>query len=117
MWNIPSKERLEKIGNESLIKNEKPFALSFFPGGEGKTPKSFSVLNKKMIEISAIKKAQNNNDWIIRLFNSSSKKQSAQLKLSVLKLNQKLSFRPFEIKTLRISNRGKVSEVNLIEEA
>ena len=112
----PVKERLGKIGNESLAKNEKPFALSFFPEGTGQTPKPFAVLNNPAIEISAMKKAENNNHWIIRLFNSIDKKQSAQLKLPVLNLNHKLSFGPFEVKTLRINSRGKISEVDLMED-
>jgi len=48
--------RLEKIGNEALAKNEKPFALSFFPSGSGRKPKLFAVLNKAVIEISAVKR-------------------------------------------------------------
>ena len=110
-------KRLGKIGNEALAKNEKPFALSFFPSGKGRKPKPFAILNKSVIEISAVKKAENNNDWIIRLFNSADSKQSAQLKLPVLNLNTKLSFRPFEIKTLRVEPRtGKYYETNLMEE-
>jgi alpha-mannosidase len=108
--------RLEKIGNEALAKNEKPFALSFFPSGSGRKPKLFAVLNKAVIEISAVKKAENNTDWIIRLFNSSSKKQSAQLKLPILDIKIRLDFGPFEIKTLRANSKGKIFEVNLMEE-
>ncbi|MEN6384646.1 MAG: glycoside hydrolase family 38 C-terminal domain-containing protein [Phycisphaerales bacterium] len=108
-------ERFAKIDNEALAKNEKPFALSFFPNGDGKMPMPFAILNNESIGISAIKKAENNNDWIIRLFNSTDKKQSAQLKLPVLGMAQKLSFRPFEIKTIRANDRG-ISEVNLMEE-
>ncbi|MDD5134743.1 MAG: glycoside hydrolase family 38 C-terminal domain-containing protein, partial [Phycisphaerae bacterium] len=109
-------KRLEKIENEALTKNEKPFALSFFPSGRGSKPKPFAVLNKAVIEISAVKKAENNTDWIIRLFNSSSKKQSAQLKLPVLDAKIKLDFGRFEIKTLRANSKGKIVEVNLMEE-
>ncbi|MFA6186926.1 MAG: glycoside hydrolase family 38 C-terminal domain-containing protein [Phycisphaerae bacterium] len=109
-------KRLEIIGNEALAKNEKPFALSFFPCGSGRKPKPFVVLNKAAIEIAAVKKAENNNDWIIRLFNSSSKKQSAQLKLPVLDIKTSLDFGPFEIKTLRTNSKGKIFEVNLMEE-
>jgi alpha-mannosidase len=109
-------KRLEKIGNEALAKNEKPFALSFFPNGSGKNPKPFAVLNKAVIEISAVKKAESSTDWIIRLFNSSSKKQSAQLKLPVLDIKTRLNFGPFEIKTLRANSKGIIFEVNLMED-
>ncbi|MFA5293013.1 MAG: glycoside hydrolase family 38 C-terminal domain-containing protein [Phycisphaerae bacterium] len=108
--------RLEKIENEALAKNENPFALSFFPDGSGKKPKPFAVMNKTVIEISAVKKAENNNGWIIRLFNSSPKKQAARLKLPVLDIKTRLDFGPFEIKTLRVNSKGKIFEVNLMEE-
>ncbi|MHB0946194.1 MAG: glycoside hydrolase family 38 N-terminal domain-containing protein [Sedimentisphaerales bacterium] len=109
-------KRLEKIGNEALAKNEKPFVLSFFPGGSGGKPKPFVVLDKAVIEMSAVKKAEDNTDWIIRLFNSSSKKQSAQLTLPVLDIKTRLDFGPFEIKTIRANGKGKIFEVNLMEE-
>jgi alpha-mannosidase len=108
--------RLENIGNESLAKNEKPFALSFFPDGQGEIPKPFAVLNKAVIEVSAIKKAKDNNGWILRLFNSSNKKQSTQLKMPIFGLKKNLSLGPFEIKTLKLNSRKQISEVNLIEE-
>ncbi len=108
--------RLGKIGNEALAKNEKHFVLSFFPSGNGRKPKPFAVLNKATIEISAVKKAENNNDWIIRLFNSISKKESAQLQLPALDIKTMLDFGPFEIKTLRVNSKGKIFEVNLMEE-
>jgi alpha-mannosidase len=108
-------ERLKKIASESLAKNEKPFALSFFPNGAGKMPKPFASLNKEFIEISAIKKAESNNDWIIRLFNSTNRKQLAKLKLTVLGISRNLSFGPYEIKTLRANSKGKIYEANLME--
>ena len=108
--------RLEQIGNEALAKNEKPFALSFFPSGTGVKPKSFAVLNKAAVKISAVKMAENNTDWIIRLFNSSSKKQSVQLKLPVMNIKTRLNFGPFEIKTLRANSKGNIFEVNLMED-
>jgi alpha-mannosidase len=112
----PITERLNSIGNEALAHNEKPFVLSFFPNGQGNVPKPLAVLNKPVIEIAAIKKAHSNNDWIVRLFNSSAKKQTAQLKLPALGLQQTLAFGPSEIKTLRVHRNKQISEVNLIEE-
>ena len=108
--------RLDRVASDALAKNEKPFVLSFFPNGDGKKPKPFAVLDKEFVEISAIKKAENNNGWIIRLFNSTSRKQSAQLKLPVFGTKIKLKFSPFEIKTLRVDKIGKLFEVNLMEE-
>jgi alpha-mannosidase len=109
-------KRLNNICSEALHKNEKPYALAFFPSGDGKIPRPFAILDKKEVEISAIKKAEDNGDWIIRLFNSGSRKKSVMLKLPVFKLNSKLSFGPFEIKTLRLNDRNELLEVDLMEE-
>lgn len=110
------KERFKNIQNEALTKNEKPFALSFFPSGLGTQPKPFALLDNKIIEISAIKKAENNNDWIIRLYNSSAGKQLALLHLPVLNIKKTISFGKFEVKTFRVNSKSKIFEVNLMEE-
>jgi alpha-mannosidase len=109
-------ERIQAVGSESLTKNEQPYALSFFPDGDGSPAKPLAVLNNHAVEMSAIKQAVNGRDWIIRLFNSTEKKQTAQLKLPVWAVSRKLAFDPFEIKTLKVNRQKQISEVNLIEE-
>ncbi|HBG26044.1 MAG: alpha-mannosidase [Planctomycetes bacterium GWF2_41_51] len=109
-------ERFNNIQNEALYKNEKPFSLSFFPSGFGTKPKPFALLDNKIIEISAIKKAESSNDWIIRLYNSNDRKQLASLHLPVLKIKKAFNFGPFEIKTLRVNSKGNIFEVSLIED-
>ena len=110
------KERLNNISMEAIARNEKPFALSFFPQGEGMLPKPFAVVDNKTIEISTFKKAENSNDWIVRLFNSVSSKQTCKLTIPIWGISQKLEFGVFEVKTLKINNKGKYHETNLVEE-
>jgi alpha-mannosidase len=57
--------RLKRIDREALAKNEKPFALSFFPSGFGKKPKPLVVLGDDTVQMSCIKKAERNNDLVI----------------------------------------------------
>ncbi|MCE5339999.1 MAG: hypothetical protein LLF92_02560 [Planctomycetaceae bacterium] len=95
------------IDREALVKNEKPFALSFFPSGNGKEISPAAILSDNAIQISAIKKAQNNNDWIIRLFEPTGQKRSTVLSLPALGTKVKLNFSAYEIKTIRIDNRTK----------
>ncbi len=109
-------ERLRHIDREALARNEKPFALSFNPPGFGRKPKPLAILSDDTVQIAAVKKAQNNNDIIIRLFEPTGRKRSTVLNLPVLSKKIKVDLNPFEIKTLRINPRTKkVTIVNLLE--
>ncbi|MHC4741896.1 MAG: glycoside hydrolase family 38 N-terminal domain-containing protein [Planctomycetota bacterium] len=110
------KSRLENIDREALAKNEKPFALSFFPSGKGKKPKPIAVLSDKVVQITTLKKAQTNNDLLIRLFEPTGRPRKTILSLPFAKKKMNLSLKPFEIRTLRFSPRtGKTTETDLLE--
>ena len=109
-------DRLRHVEMESLAKNEKPFALSFFPNGGGVLPKPLATLDNPVIEMAAFKKAENGSGWIVRLFNSSDKPQFARLVAPSLGVRKKIEFGKFEIKTFRIHNK-KMTETNLIEQS
>lgn len=110
------KKRREVIDRESLAKNEKPLALSFYPSGQGKQVKPFALLSDDVIQITTIKKAQKGDDYIIRLFEPTGKARTTVLLLPQLKKKIKLSLGGFEIKTLRINAKtGKYLETDLLE--
>ena len=109
-------DRLNKIDREALVKNEKPFALSFFPCGFGKKPKPLAVLSDKVVQIATIKRAENNNDIIVRLFEPTGRKRKTVLTLPVIGKKVSVKLAGFEIKTLRINSQsGKYTEVDLLE--
>jgi alpha-mannosidase len=97
------------------MKNEKPYALSFFPKGGDRMPKPLMLVDNCAIEVAAVKKAEGNTDWIVRLFNSTAQKQTAQFKMPAFGVQRKLSFTPYEIQTLRVGAAGRVWSVNLME--
>lgn len=98
------------------MRNEKPIALSFFPSGQGKTAKPLAIIDDEAVVITAIKKAEDSNDIIVRLFEPTGHPRATVLFIPFLKLKIKLSFDPFEIKTLRINPRnGNYYETNLME--
>ncbi len=67
--------------------------------------------------ISSVKLAENNDDLIIRCFESSGKKTTGNINIKFAKLSWKGTFRPCEIKTLRLDRQtGNIKEVNLLEE-
>ncbi len=115
---VPHKETW-KDGNIVRIAEEfiAP-TISIYQGIHGgKLPKSGSFLSsdKPNIVVSAVKPAEDNNDIIIRCVETSGVKTDAKLDLAFAGTQWNGSFNPFEIKTLRL-NKGKIREVNLLEE-
>ena len=111
-----ARQRLEKIDRQALVKNEKPFALSFFPSGKGKNPKPLAVLSDDVVQITTIKQAESSNDLIVRLFEPTGRKRNTVLSLPSLGKRIRITLAGFEIKTLRINPKtGKYIETNLLE--
>jgi alpha-mannosidase len=105
------------IDREALNKNEKPFALSFFPSGKGSQLYPAAIVSDEALIITTIKKAVDNNDWIIRLFEPTGQKRSTVLNLPALKTKMSLDFSPYEIKTVRVNDKTKEwFETNLLEQ-
>lgn len=110
------KKVLSQVGAAAQAVNEKPFALSFFPLGEGKKPKPLILLDNSAIELSAFKAAQKGADWVARLFNGTASTQQAQMTCPALGCRKSITFGPYEVKTFKISRSGAVQEVNLVEQ-
>jgi alpha-mannosidase len=109
-------ERLERIDREALVKNEKPYVLSFFPPGRGKKTGAFIVLSDPTVQVSALKKAEDTEDLIIRLFEPTGKKRTTVLSLPFVPAKIRISLKPFELKTLRFSPKSRTFEdVDLLE--
>lgn len=109
-------ERFERVDREALVKNEKPFTLSFFPNGSGKKTKPVAVVNDNAVQITAIKRAESNNDLIFRLFEPTGKARKITLDLPVIGKKCKVNLKGFEIKTLRINPKnGQITFVDLLE--
>jgi len=85
----------------------------------GKLPKSDSFITAEQpnIIVSAIKQAEDNNDVVIRCVETSGVPTTASLDLRFVGRKWNGSFRPMEIKTLRINpDSGKITETNVLEE-
>ncbi|MBN1987341.1 MAG: alpha-mannosidase [Prolixibacteraceae bacterium] len=86
----------------------------------GKLPKSGSFLSvdNPNIIVSAIKQAEDNDDIVIRCVETLGQATSATIDLRFTGRTWSGSFRPFEIKTLRMNPKsGKITETNVLEEA
>jgi alpha-mannosidase len=88
-------------------------ALSFYPSALGEMPVApVSIENNEIINITAFKKAEIGEGYIIRLFNPVETEQTATLRFK--NITKKIEFSAFEIKTLRCTD-NEITESNLLE--
>ncbi len=114
----PAGERLTAVDREALARNERPYVLSCFPPGSGRKARAFAVLEGEAVEASAIKKAEDGQDLIIRLFEPTGERRRAALTLPWAGARADFELGPFEVKTVRFDRRrARFSEVDLLERA
>lgn len=112
----PVNRRMERVDREALARNEKPFALSFFPSGAGRKPKAGVTLSDAAVQVMAVKPAQSGKDLIIRLFEPTGKARETVLTIPFMGVRAKVRLDGFEIKTLRVSPKTRrVVETDLME--
>lgn len=109
-------ERFQGTEREASVRNESPVVLSFQPDGLGKAPKNGLAVSDPSVVVTAIKKAENGDAIVIRLFESTGRKRKVRVVESDWGLRQQVSLSPFEIKTL-VWDRSKrvLTETDLME--
>ncbi len=117
---VPHNDTWKEAGVVRLAEEFVAQPVSIYQGIHGgKLPKSGSFLSIDVpnVIVSAVKKSENGEDTIIRCVETSGEKTAATLDLRFLNKKWSGSFRPCEIKTLRVSQKnGTIKEVNLLEE-
>lgn len=109
-------KRLRHIDREALVKNEKPYTLSFFPSGSGIMPKPLISLNDDVVQMTTFKKSEVSEDYIIRLFEPTGTNRCTTITLHHTDIKKDISINGFEIKTLKYNiESGTLVEVNLLE--
>lgn len=93
--------------------NEAPVAISYFPGGEGKS--NFKNFEIKNVRLDALKKAEDGNGYIMHLFNTLDKPVRAEIKLDAFNVKAEIEFGSYELKAYRV-NDNMLQEVTLIDE-
>ncbi len=108
-----SNDILNNAGRFAAHFNTQPMLLSFYPTGVGEKPASpIRLEGNDIIQITAFKRAENSNNWIIRLFNPTQKVQTAQLTFNDNKSD--IIFNAYEIKTVLYDGHS-LSETDLLE--
>lgn len=108
-------ERCTEVGREALTFNEKPMALSFYPSGAGERPLPVAVIGGKGIEMNALKRAEDGDATIVRLFNPFDYDQEVPVELPALHLGGNFRVPAFSFITLRARD-GVLEECSLLEE-
>ncbi|MFC1564780.1 glycoside hydrolase family 38 C-terminal domain-containing protein [candidate division KSB1 bacterium] len=96
-------ERIGKIDREALLKNEKFMTLCCYPAGTGKMPKQGVFLSDDVVQINALKMAEDNNKLlIIRLFEPTGVKRITKVTVPALDKEIEVEMSSFEIKTIAV---------------
>ena len=112
----PVEDRLARIDREALAWNERPMALSFYPPGTGAVPEAPILIDDDVVQLSAIKLAEDGDDLVVRLFEPTGHARTAHVRFPVLGADVAVDFGPFEIKTFRLNAKTRqVVEVDLLE--
>ncbi len=112
----PVRTRLDAVDREALVHNEKPFALSFFPQGEGAAPRPGLLLGDDVVQLTAFKRAEDGAGYIVRLFEPTGQPRSTSVSVPSLGLTVAVDLGGFEIKTLRLDPvAGTLTEAGLME--
>jgi len=109
-------QRLDVLDREALSWNEKPFVLSFFPSGAGDLPENAISLSDSTILLTAFKRAECSDDFIIRLFEPTGEARVTTITIPALGIKQEIELGKFEIKTLKINTTSReIAEGSLME--
>jgi alpha-mannosidase len=113
----PAQDRLDAVDREAIAHNEKPFALSFFPHGQGERPWSGLRLSDDVVQLSAFKRGAGTRQYIIRLFEPTGTPRKTTINLDALNVSHEVELDGFEVKTFSLEPAtGALTETNLMEE-
>ncbi|MCX5759101.1 MAG: glycosyl hydrolase-related protein [Candidatus Hydrogenedentes bacterium] len=109
-------ERMESVDREALVLNERPFALSFNPSGTGEAPKPMVLIEDEVVQLTALKQAEQSEDYILRLFEPTGTARTFKLTFPALDFTQEIKLGPFEIKTFKLNPGARtLVETDLLE--
>ncbi|MCP4166211.1 MAG: hypothetical protein GY759_10000 [Chloroflexi bacterium] len=109
-------ERRASVDREALLRNEKPYALSFFPSGQGTLPSPAIRLSDAVVQMTAFKQAESGGQYIVRLFEPTGVVRSTVVEIPAIAVSYEVHLSAYEIKTLRIDpTQSVISETNLLE--
>ena len=114
----PAAARLDAVDREATAHLEAPMALVAFPAGGGTAALPGAVLSDPVIQMPAMKLAEDGRRVIVRLFEPTGAPRQTTLRIPALGVETALTFGPFELKTIAVDLASRtVCETDLMEEA
>ena len=110
----PFKDKATTERTAYLLNFEGRAVLETFHSGSLKTTFSGIQVCDENVIVTAFKKAEDGNGYILRAYEAAGKETVTQLEIAALNVKTEIRFTPFEVKTLRIVD-GVAVETNLIE--
>ncbi len=109
-------EKEKSYGIAAQIYNEKPMVLSFFPSEMHPVQKTGAVIRIEGSDIlmSAFKKAERKDCYVLRLFNTKGMPSECKLLSRIFEINEMLCFGAYEVKTYRLS-KNSLTECDMME--
>ncbi len=90
--------------------------LSFFPSGHGEPPQPGAQVDDPVVQLQAVKQAEDGTGWIVRLFNASASARATRLSIPPLEVKTRVRLGAYELKTLLLARKGETPvEADLIE--
>jgi alpha-mannosidase len=115
------REIADQLDQKAQAYNEEPYAMAYCPPGYKqimdykKIANLFTIDNPKII-LSALKKSEDKEGYIVRLYESTGDDTDTTISLLDKRINKKIIFRAFEIKTFYLSVvEESIEEMSLIE--
>jgi alpha-mannosidase len=108
----------DEIARRALELNQAPvYVIESSHGGELPGEQSFcGIQGGSTALISTIKRAEDNDGWVVRAVEAGGQKTRAELDFTWLGLKGTFSFEPYEIKTIKIADRDRaITETNFLE--
>jgi alpha-mannosidase len=113
----PSGAGNDEIARRALELNQRPiYVIESIHGGDLPTERSFCAVRTGTALISTIKRAEDDDGWIIRAVEAAGHKTQAEFDFAWLDARASFTFGPYEIKTIKITDRDKaITETSLLE--
>lgn len=112
----PEREVMGGLENRALVRNEAPMCLAYCPPGSGRLRKPALRIDSDNIVLSAMKKAEKGDGYVLRLYESEGRNALARVDFPEMGRSVTVPFEPFEIRTFLLEPKsGKWEEIPLLE--
>lgn len=101
-----SQDLITTAEHHASLENERMLAFNIFPGGEGQTLDSGLVLSDSRIRVSAFKKAEDGDGYILRVFNPESESIKTKVQMPQFDVCEEIELKHHKVQTYRINHNG-----------